>query len=60
MLKMIGYLKRRGVRRVVCDVLRENAGMRDLAHSHGFVVDAARYDADALRLVLTLAPEPTP
>ncbi len=58
MLKMIAYLKRCGVRRVFCDVLRENAGMRDLAHSHGFVVDAARYDADVLRLVLTLAPDP--
>ncbi|MEO7056045.1 MAG: GNAT family N-acetyltransferase [Caldimonas sp.] len=60
MLKMIAYLKHCGVRRVVCDVLRENAGMRELAHSHGFVVDASLYEADTMRLVLTLASDTEP
>ena len=35
-------------------MLRENAAMRDLALSHGFTVDRAGSDADALRLVLAL------
>ncbi|MBC8119161.1 MAG: bifunctional acetate--CoA ligase family protein/GNAT family N-acetyltransferase [Burkholderiaceae bacterium] len=52
--KMIDFLSRRGTQRLVADVLRDNEAMRKLARSHGFVVDAAASDADALRFVLTL------
>lgn len=52
--KMIDFLSRRGTQRLVGDVLRENEAMRELARSHGFAVDAAASDAEALRFVLTL------
>jgi len=53
--KMIRYLRSRGTERVVGFVLHENAGMRDLALSNGFVLDRAGSDVDALRFVLPLA-----
>ena len=56
--KMIDFLIGRGTQRMVGAVLHENHGMRELARSNGFVVDAAGSDADALRIVLTL-PEST-
>ena len=37
-------------------VMRENTSMRELALSVGFKLDAAGSDADAVRLVLELAP----
>ena len=52
--KMIDFLARRGTRRMIGDVLRENAAMRELARSQGLVVNPAASDADALRFVLTL------
>ena len=55
MRKMIDFLTGRGTQRMVGDILQENHGMRELARSNGFVVDAAGSDADALRVVLTLA-----
>ncbi len=54
MRKMIRFLSGRGTQRMVGAVLHENHGMRELARSNGFVVDAAGSDADALRVVLTL------
>ena len=45
---MIGYLRSRGTQRLSAYVLRENVSMRELAASHGFVVDPARSDSDAL------------
>ena len=54
MRKMIGFLIGRGTQRMVGDILHENHGMRELARSNGFVVDAAGSDADALHVVLTL------
>ena len=54
MRKMIDFLTGRGTQRMVGDILHENLGMRELARSNGFVVDAAGSDADALRVVLTL------
>ena len=54
MHKMIDFLTGRGTQRMVGDILHENRGMRELARSNGFVVDAAGSDADALRVVLTL------
>ena len=58
MRKMIGFLTGRGTQRMVGAVLHENLGMRELARSNGFVVDAAGSDADALRIVLTLPGSP--
>ena len=54
MRKMIGFLIGHGTQRMVGDILHENRGMRELARSNGFVVDAAGSDADALHVVLTL------
>ena len=54
MRKMIGFLFGLGTQRMVGDILHENHGMRELAWSNGFVVDAAGSDADALQVVLTL------
>ena len=54
MRKMVGFLTGRGTQSMVGAVLHENHGMRGLARSNGFVVDAAGSDADALRVVLTL------
>ena len=54
MRKMVGFLTGRGTQRMVGAVLHENHGMRELARSNGFVIDAAGSDADALRVVLTL------
>jgi RimJ/RimL family protein N-acetyltransferase len=57
--KMIEYLRSRGTRRLSAYVLRENVSMRELAASHGFVVDARRSDSDALCYTLDLrAAEP--
>lgn len=52
--KMIDFLVGRGTQRVVGYVLRENTGMRELARSQGFVVDAAASDSDALCIALSL------
>ena len=52
--RMISYLTDRGLERVVCDVLRENGDMLELAKSQGFVVDTAIYDPEVLRLTLDL------
>ena len=54
MRKMIDFLSRHGTQRMVGFVLRENEAMRELARSHGFAVNTAASDADALYLVLTL------
>ena len=58
MRKMIDFLTGRGTQRMVGAILHANLGMRELARSNGFVVDAAGSDADALRVVLML-PGPT-
>jgi len=58
--KMIRYLRSRGTERVVGFVLPENLAMRDLALSHGFVVDRGGSDADALRLALPLGSARSP
>jgi acetyltransferase len=58
--KMIRYLRSRGTGRVVGFVLHENLAMRDLALSHGFVVDRGGSDADALRLALPLGGASSP
>jgi len=50
----VEFPARCGTRRMIGDVLRENAAMRELAHSQGLEVNAAASDADALRFVLTL------
>ena len=60
MKKMIGFLSSRGTHRMVGCVLRDNEGMRGLAKSLGFVVDANASDADALNFVLTLSRLPEP
>ena len=52
--KMIDFLSRRGTQRMVAYVLRENEGMRELARSQGFALNAAASDADALCFVLAL------
>ena len=52
--KMIDFLSRRGTQRMVAYVLRENEGMRELARSQGFALNAAASDADALYFVLVL------
>ena len=53
--KMIDFLARRGIQRMVGYVLRENEAMRELAQSQGFVVDAIAAHADTLFLALPLA-----
>lgn len=55
--KIVRYLKAHGTERVVGDVLHENRPMRELALRHGFHVDAAVPDDQALRYVLELRPE---
>ena len=55
MQKMVGYLRQRGTRRMVGQILRENDLMRSLARSLGFVADAAASEAEALSVVLTLS-----
>ena len=54
MRKLIGFLFDRGTQRLVGDVLRENTGMRELARSVGFAIDASASHGDALRFVLAL------
>ncbi len=54
MRKMIDFLSRRGTQRLVGDVLRDNEGMRHLARSLGFVLEASASHSDALRFVLAL------
>ena len=54
MRKLVGYLSGRGTQRLVGDVLRENTGMRELARSLGFSVDAAAWNDDAMHYVLAL------
>lgn len=51
--KMICYLRSRGIKSFVGDVLRENAEMRDLAEQLGFEIVASRYD-EPLRIRLAL------
>lgn len=60
MKKMIGFLSSRGTHRMVGYVLRDNEGMRGLARSLGFVVDANASDADALNFVRALSRQPEP
>ncbi len=55
--KLIRYLKGRGTQRLVCDVLRENRAMRELATGNGFRFDTAESDGLTLRYVLDLAPD---
>ncbi len=55
MNKMIGYLVARGTQRMVGDVLRENDGMRKLATSLGFTVNAQASNSDAISVELDLA-----
>ena len=52
--KMIEFLSARGTQRMVGYVLRQNEGMRELARSHGFAVNAAASDVDALFVTLAL------
>ena len=52
--KMIDFLAGRGTQRMVGYVLRENDAMRELARSHGFAVDEAASDSDALHFVRVL------
>jgi acetyltransferase len=54
MRTLVDLLTQRGTRRLVALVLHENMAMRALARSHGFVLDEAGSDSDALRFVLTL------
>lgn len=51
--KMIRYLRGRGIRIIVGDVLRENSEMRDLAEQLGFEIVASKYD-EPLRIRLAL------
>ena len=53
--KMVDFLSRRGTRRVVGYILRENEAMRELARSHGFTIDTAATDTDALFVTLQLS-----
>ena len=55
MQMLIDVLTQRGTQRLVALVLPENTAMRALALSHGFVLDEAGSDSDALRFVLTCA-----
>jgi acetyltransferase len=52
--KMVAYLRGHGTQRLVALVLRENAGMRELAAQGGFVLDEAGSDRDVYRYVLDL------
>jgi acetyltransferase len=55
MSKLIAFLTGRGTQRVVGIVLKENRGMRELAHALGFRAEpAAPGDADTLNFVLPL------
>ena len=54
MRTLIDFLVPHGTQRLVALVLRENMPMRNLALSHGFVLDETGSDSDALRFVLTL------
>jgi acetyltransferase len=58
--KLIRYLQAQGTQRVVGYVLRENRAMRELAQHMGFVADAKASDANALRVVMTLAAAASP
>ena len=53
--KLVRYLEAQGTQRVVGYVLRENRAMRELAQHVGFVADAEASDANAVRVVMTLA-----
>jgi acetyltransferase len=55
MRTLIDCLVQRGTRRLIALVLHENLPMRKLALSHGFELDEAGSDSDALRFVLELA-----
>ncbi|HKW82392.1 MAG TPA: GNAT family N-acetyltransferase, partial [Burkholderiaceae bacterium] len=54
MRKMVKFQRQCGTQRLVGDVLHENRVMRDLVTWHGFTVDGAASNADALRFVLDL------
>jgi acetyltransferase len=58
MRTLVDFLTQRGTQRLVALVLHENRAMRALACSHGFVLDEAGSDSDALRFVLALDPAP--
>ncbi len=53
--KLIEFLSGRGTQRMIGYVLRQNEAMRELARSHGFVVNASSSDVDALFVTLALA-----
>ena len=55
--KMIDFVAGQRTGRLVAYVLHDNAGMRQLARSSGFVLDAARSNGDALCFVLILQDE---
>jgi len=52
--RMIDYLRGRGTRRLVGDVLQENAAMRALVHDCGFAVAANGHEPRAIRFALEL------
>ncbi len=57
--KMIHYLRRHGTQRIVCDVLRENHAMRDLARTHG-MEPVASPAGDSVRYLRVLQGEEAP
>jgi acetyltransferase len=54
MRKLIAHLRQRGTKRVVGDVLKENARMLELARDLGFSVDSHHGDPDVVRVSLAL------
>jgi hypothetical protein len=59
MRKMIDHLARRGVLRIVGQVLREGRNMQALVQAFGFSEEVAGSDADALLFVRPLQPPAT-
>ncbi|WP_457423564.1 bifunctional acetate--CoA ligase family protein/GNAT family N-acetyltransferase [Roseateles sp. P5_E7] len=58
--KMVAYLRGHGTQRLVALVLRENAGMRELAKQGGFTLDEAGSDRDVYRYLLELTTTAAP
>ncbi len=54
MNKIIAYARSRGTRRLIGDVLHENAGMLALARASGFTIDKAGADAGVVHIVQPL------
>jgi acetyltransferase len=57
--RMIDYLRANGTRRLVGDVLQENAPMRALVHDCGFAVASRGHLPGAIRYELDLASAPS-